>query len=434
MAQAPPPQLIRRLARTDQPGEYLLVKLERRGTSAKNPLDLKIIGTDQEHLYHGTLAPDSLASLQAPNYSGDAAQWREIVQYALLQQRPATLADSDPLPEHLQNLELVASIKSSTATLTLRKTVPGSGLTQRLGEFALQEDDEREEVAAFEWVDVAVARADALRAERTELQAATAAQRVEIATLTAQLDDLVAAKKAHEEELLSKFAALLNAKKLKIRELQHVLAARDGQGDVGAEATKEEEPEEEPPTAGKGSRRRAPATATARKPRGGKRKAKQPADEDSDEEMFEAPAAAAPAASNTSGEDDEEDEEEGLAAVTPEPSDDDEETEDDEDAGGVESRPRLPSASTGDAGGGGGGVDEDASSAPKKVKEPPPRRALPFNKKPAKKAESTPPPQSQSQSQPTTRSTRAAATAAAATKSNNDDDNDDDESTTDDEL
>jgi len=45
-----------------------------------------------------------------------------------------------------------------------------------------------------------------------------------IQQLTSQLDALVLAKKAHEEDMLKKFAALLNAKKLKIRDQQRLLA------------------------------------------------------------------------------------------------------------------------------------------------------------------------------------------------------------------
>ncbi|KAH0127624.1 hypothetical protein KCU67_g17295, partial [Aureobasidium melanogenum] len=42
--------------------------------------------------------------------------------------------------------------------------------------------------------------------------------------LTAQLDDLVKAKKSHQDEMLRKFAALLNTKKPKIRDQQRLLA------------------------------------------------------------------------------------------------------------------------------------------------------------------------------------------------------------------
>ena len=49
-------------------------------------------------------------------------------------------------------------------------------------------------------------------------------QRQTIQQLTAQLDALVGAKHAHEEEMLTKFAALLNSKKMKIRDQQRLLA------------------------------------------------------------------------------------------------------------------------------------------------------------------------------------------------------------------
>lgn len=45
-----------------------------------------------------------------------------------------------------------------------------------------------------------------------------------MAKLSAELDDLVKAKKEHENELLQKFAELLNTKKLKIRDQQRLLS------------------------------------------------------------------------------------------------------------------------------------------------------------------------------------------------------------------
>ena len=51
-----------------------------------------------------------------------------------------------------------------------------------------------------------------------------AEQKETIGKLEQQLEELIEAKKTHEEELLGKFAVLLNEKKLKIREQQRLLA------------------------------------------------------------------------------------------------------------------------------------------------------------------------------------------------------------------
>lgn len=51
------------------------------------------------------------------------------------------------------------------------------------------------------------------------------AQQKTVERLTADLDALTKAKKDHEAELLKKFAALLNSKKLKIRDQQRLLAS-----------------------------------------------------------------------------------------------------------------------------------------------------------------------------------------------------------------
>lgn len=53
--------------------------------------------------------------------------------------------------------------------------------------------------------------------------------------LTAQLDELVKVKKEHEDDLLKKFAALLNSKKLKIRDQQRLLAHAKIDPKAGAE-------------------------------------------------------------------------------------------------------------------------------------------------------------------------------------------------------
>ncbi len=67
-------------------------------------------------------------------------------------------------------------------------------------------------------------RSDALEISIQNLTSQLAAQKETIAKLDEQLEELIQAKKSHEEELLGKFALLLNEKKLKIREQQRLLA------------------------------------------------------------------------------------------------------------------------------------------------------------------------------------------------------------------
>ena len=67
-------------------------------------------------------------------------------------------------------------------------------------------------------------RSDALETSIQTLTSQLTEQKQTINKLEQQLEDLIQAKKAHEEELLGKFALLLNEKKLKIREQQRLLA------------------------------------------------------------------------------------------------------------------------------------------------------------------------------------------------------------------
>lgn len=208
-------QHVLRVRRTDDPSAHLLVQVTQ--TSKTRPLDLKLVATEHEHLYHGSVKSTNLVALQANNYRGDDDEWRSVVASAMLQER------SDANLDALQGLETVAAIKGETCTLTLRKNI--GGIIQRLGSIKLTQDDEKEEVSAFEWVDTAVAASDGLRSELMTLQASLGSQQAQVAQLTEQLDQLLTAKKEHEEQLLRKCAVLLDSKRAKIRDQQSELNA-----------------------------------------------------------------------------------------------------------------------------------------------------------------------------------------------------------------
>ncbi len=221
-----------RLRRTDQSNQHLLVHVSSAGP---RELDLKLIGTEHECLYHGSVQESNIKSLQANAYTGDLQEWKDILKYTLLHNEAANR-------KSLSGIEVVAAISGNTLTITFRKNV--GGITQRLGAIKLTQDDEKEEVRSFEWVDTAVSDADELRSQVHVLQESMTSQIDEVAKLNQQLDELVKAKQEHEEEMLKKFAALLNAKKLKLRDQQRLLAgakidprtaravseARDGNG------------------------------------------------------------------------------------------------------------------------------------------------------------------------------------------------------------
>ena len=128
-----------------------------------------------------------------------------------------------------------------------------------LGSIALPPAED-EEIELLDWTAAAAQSWAASQDEVAALRRTLADREAAFARLKAQLADVAAAKSAHEDALLVRFAALLNAKKRKVRDLQRVLAGAP----VG------------------------PAAAAARggrgAPRGRKRKGEAGDDDDDDEE------------------------------------------------------------------------------------------------------------------------------------------------------
>ena len=124
-------------------------------------------------------------------------------------------------PGTSEKLELAASITESQLLLVFRRNI--SGITQRLGEIALHKNDD-ESIELYEWAAAAAdTTTDLARAVR-ELDIKFQDQANTIKKLNQQLENLIQAKKEHETLLLEKFQALLNTKKLKIRDQQRLLA------------------------------------------------------------------------------------------------------------------------------------------------------------------------------------------------------------------
>ena len=338
-----------RVRRTDGSPDHLLVNVTQ--TSKTRPLDLKLVATDHEHLYHGATKSNNLVALQASKYNGDEDEWKQVLTCTLLQQRPDANLDA------LQSLEVVAAVNGETCTLTLRNNI--GGITARLGAINLTRDDEREEVSAFEWVDTAAAASDDLRSELTTLHSSLESQQAQVAKLTAQLDELVKAKKEHEEQLLRKCAILLDSKRAKIREQQRELNAMSKVAGHKAGASSR-----------------------------GKRKAFEHSSDVDEEDK-------AVLGFNGAGDDADEDEDEDLEAEedegqqTPEQETEDEDS-DDGFAASPKGRPTAKASSpiTHDRQHDGKAAGKDGSNMDVDVEDLPPRRELPFaRRKPQGSAE-----------------------------------------------
>lgn len=205
------PQVIR-IAKKDGSG-HLLVHVIPEGKG--KALNLKLTGTDTDALYEASVKESSSEKHQSGNFSGSTIEWKAILAFVLLHEQ-----GEGSLPDYLKNVDIVAEIVKSTFTITIRKIV--GGITQILGRIELKQRDI--EVDLLDWVEAAAVSSDQLRSQLQTAQTRSTEQQDEITKLTAELDSLVKAKREHELELLSKFALLLNEKKLKIRDQQRLLS------------------------------------------------------------------------------------------------------------------------------------------------------------------------------------------------------------------
>ncbi|KAK6004019.1 hypothetical protein QM012_008869 [Aureobasidium pullulans] len=209
MSSLPDPKVLR-LPRTDVANDFVLVDVERSGS---DPLDLKLVATDGESPFVVSVRQNQIQKLQASSSQIEPDHWQSILSAVLLQSVP-----NDPT---LTGVEAVANVSQSQLTITIRNKI--SGITQRLGVITLDKDED-EDIQLFDWTGFAVSRANGLAHQLATFQSTVAEHQKTIDDLTAQLDDLVKAKKSHQDEMLRKFAALLNTKKLKIRDQQRLLA------------------------------------------------------------------------------------------------------------------------------------------------------------------------------------------------------------------
>lgn len=97
-------------------------------------------------------------------------------------------------------------------------------ITQRLGTIELPQTEETDDVNLFEWALQAIEKRDELAEEVTNLRGEINTKDEVVSSLRKQIDELVKAKAEHETQMLSKFALLLNEKKLKIRNMQRVMS------------------------------------------------------------------------------------------------------------------------------------------------------------------------------------------------------------------
>ncbi|MCJ1466645.1 hypothetical protein MMC07_005265 [Pseudocyphellaria aurata] len=336
---------ILRIPRDDQEGGYVLVNVASGGPAF---LDLKLLATEGESPYYANLKQSRVQKFRAKAAQLDDAHWESLLKSVLLRE---PLSGDDLDSYSLEKLEVTANINDEKLLIIFRKNI--SGITQRLGEISLEKDEDQE-IDAISWAATAVTRSTDLEKQFQELSARYEEQGRTIEKLDQQLENLIQAKIEHEQSLLERFQALLNAKKSKIRDLHRALASVkvDPQQVAKSETAKEL------------SSLRSPAVS-----RGTKRKAKgtQPT---------------ATASVSTSDEEEavdklsEDQEPEQAQQSTPERSDpgatEDEDDDDDLDSAPIFSQSvgRHPAAQSPD--------EASSPKIPAQRPTPPPRRQLPF--------------------------------------------------------
>lgn len=175
-----------------------------------------------------TVKQSRISKLRAQKTDLDDSSWAVILNFTLLQQR-VTGKDLEATKE----LELVSSITNQQLIVTFRRNI--SGIINRLGTLTLAQDEEQE-LSLFLWAGTALERSASLESEVQDLTHKYDEQGDMIDKLNAQLEDLIKAKEEHENALLEKFGELLNAKKLKIRDQQRLLAGAKIDPNKGTES------------------------------------------------------------------------------------------------------------------------------------------------------------------------------------------------------
>ncbi|KAG5288042.1 hypothetical protein I7I48_10114 [Histoplasma ohiense] len=359
-------ETILRIQRSDSLGDFVLVKVARSGRSE---LDLTLVATEGEAPYRGLVKSTQIDKLRAKNYQGTVDEWAGILAYALGQKQPATVPE-----EHKAGLEIAATVKQNEddesdkeIIVTLRKRI--DTITQRLGTISLKQDDDQA-IQLFDWTGLAVTRADELEEGLTSLTAKYDAVETAINKLNSQLQELIKVKSEHDEQLIAKFAQLLNEKKLKIRNQQRLLASAKIDP-----ATVDEMRTSDPSEIGSSSQR-------------GKRKAEEPSISSESEDGFDTmdignigKKGNASRENEEEGAGDEDNSTDSEGQETPDPFKDETASEDEVEA--PTKAPSPPPAINGRKRATRASSKQPTSSATttKKTSSPPPRRELPFTRK-----------------------------------------------------
>ena len=162
-----------------------------------------------------------LDQLRHKNYDGSNDEWSAIVKHVLISKQGSGVSDTIK-----KNLDVSCTIsgKDPKATLSVSFRTRVEDITQRLGNLELSQTQDTDNVDLFGWASQAIDRRDELENQMSKEREDASTSTSTITSLQKQLEELTKAKAEHEDELLQKFAALLNEKKLRLREMNRQMS------------------------------------------------------------------------------------------------------------------------------------------------------------------------------------------------------------------
>ncbi|KIW29443.1 uncharacterized protein PV07_05257 [Cladophialophora immunda] len=208
-----------RLVLADNNRSPILIRVAQK--EGGHDLDLDLLATDGEVAYTGKVRQRSLKKLRSRNYDGNDEDWTNIISSILGSKTEASVSI-----QRRNNLEVTCSVsgKDPKTILSIAINNRVEEITQRLGTIELPQTEDTDDVDLFGWAAQAAEKRDELQEDVTSLNEQIKTKDEVMASLQKQIDELVEAKAEHEKQMLSKFALLLNEKKLKIRNMQRILS------------------------------------------------------------------------------------------------------------------------------------------------------------------------------------------------------------------
>ncbi|OKL58780.1 hypothetical protein UA08_05820 [Talaromyces atroroseus] len=214
-----------RIPKSDNASDFVLVHVS--SASGKAALDLKFIATEGENPYVGSLRRSRLKDVRSKNFQGTEQEFEEVLSSVL---RVDHAADQ-PQQQHAE-IETTASIRearegkeeegNNELVISIRRRI--DSITQRVASITLYQNDDQT-IELFEWMGLTLSLTDRLSQQLATLTSQLSTAEQSMRDLKSSLEDLTAAKKEHENRLISNFALVLNEKKRKIRNQQRLLEA-----------------------------------------------------------------------------------------------------------------------------------------------------------------------------------------------------------------